>query len=70
MSETRCATCGHWDAPGPGDNGYGTCQQINGRDDKAAWVNALAGFADSCNGELLTRADFGCALHEEREEAP
>lgn len=67
----RCETCTYWDRPEV-EGEPGQCQRIEpltlGKTDRAARKVAVAFIpADFDMPWMQTRAEFGCALHEEKE---
>lgn len=63
----KCETCRHWNKKVSSDYGNGFfCMAINnaGDGEGPAWLETDA----PANYMLVTRADFGCALHQPLEE--
>lgn len=68
LQAERCASCRFWDpqawAANPYEN-FGECAAASKEPGKGADVMITATCAsEGIGGELLTRADFGCILHE------
>jgi len=59
-----CGTCTHWhlDSPVPWSD-YRRCEAVTTDQTGLAFVGV-----DQLGGELLTRAEYGCVLHQPREQ--
>lgn len=69
MDYPRCATCKHWDEDTDAYDGprHGICLRVTAAD-KESWGGDPIVHYSGGEYHFTTREDFGCVLHEPREE--
>lgn len=71
----NCGNCAKWRPPRVGTT-FGLCEKIQGIEHaimvggRLAAIDASGDFGMEASGELKTRDEFGCVLHEPRKEQP
>jgi hypothetical protein len=67
----RCRTCKAWELISDGDEEHGQCWEVNSS--KSAFIltpaDAVIATRDEPTTMLITGPEFGCVLHEPREDA-
>lgn len=67
MTDAACSNCEHWKPTALGSTmGIGECRAILHKDESAEDARAWIEPGEVCDVDLVTRADFGCAMHEPR----